>query len=367
MKSDRQGWLWHLFFILILAALSAFILLDGFVIAREGEAPEISRTPDASLFPSRTTEEGGTTALPETSEPSPQAPVTSESDATTTQESTPATEPETQPPVTGPEPEPDYPIIGDRYYKDKNIEISITVKEIENDYGLVNRVFVADVKLADAEYLRTAFAKDTFGTNIKETTSDIAQRKNAIFAINGDYYGYRDSGWVLRNYHLYRATASRLTHTKNTDDALLFYNNGDILMVHESDYASASVLPPEVYQVFSFGPRLVENGEITVDPRDEVGQSAASNPRTVFGMVEPLHYIFIVAEGRLVRNDGFSLYEIAEIAKDCGCTMAYNLDGGSSTTMYFNGEVLNRTPDDERRISDIIYFNGLTYSEEEGK
>lgn len=349
MKSDRQEWLWNLFFILILAALSAFILLDGFVIAREGEAPEISRAPDASLFPSRTTEGGGTTALPATSEPSPQGSA-----------------PATQPPVTEPVPEPDYPILGDLYYKDKNIEISIEVKEIENEHGLVNRVFVADVKLTDAEYLRTAFAKDTFGTNIKETTSDIAARKNAIFAINGDYYGFRDSGWVLRNYHLYRATASRMTQTKNTDDALLLFNNGDLLMVSESDYTSASVLPPEVYQAFSFGPRLVEDGEITVDPRDEVGQSAASNPRTVFGMVEPLHYIFIVAEGRLVRNDGFSLYEIAEIAKDCGCTLAYNLDGGSSTTMYFNGEVLNRTPDDERRISDIIYFNGLTYSEEEG-
>ena len=61
-----------------------------------------------------------------------------------------------------------------------------------------------DVTLTDATVLRSAFAQDAFGENITETTSDIAADNDAVFAINGDYYGFRDTGIVIRNGVLYR-------------------------------------------------------------------------------------------------------------------------------------------------------------------
>ena len=48
---------------------------------------------------------------------------------------------------------------------------------------------------------------------------------------------------------------------------------------------------------------------------------------------------------------------------DLGCTEAYNLDGGGSTTMYFNGQVVNQPTTNgntikERAVSDIVYIAG---------
>ena len=123
----------------------------------------------------------------------------------------------------------------------------------------------------------------------------------------------------------------------------------------------------DAYQIFSFGPHLIVDGEIAVTMKDEVDQSTTSNPRTAIGMVEPLHYKIVVAEGRLKEydgRDGLKLYEMADILKKQGCTQAYNLDGGSSTTLYFNGQVLNRvTSSGERSVSDCIYISGVSYSQ----
>ena len=84
-------------------------------------------------------------------------------------------------------------------YKDDNI--SVTIKSYtEND----TKIYVADVKVSSAQYLKTAFANDSYGKNITDSTSSIAESKNAIFAINGDYYGARESGYVIRNGVIYR-------------------------------------------------------------------------------------------------------------------------------------------------------------------
>ena len=78
--------------------------------------------------------------------------------------------------------------------------------------------YVADVVLGDATALRSAFAEDTFGENITETTSEIAAANDAIFAINGDYYGFRDTGIVIRNGVIYRDEGAR--------DGLAFFLDG---------------------------------------------------------------------------------------------------------------------------------------------
>lgn len=69
--------------------------------------------------------------------------------------------------------------------------------------------YVADVTLSDATTLRSAFAKDQFGENITELTSEIAADNDAIFAINGDYYGFRDTGIVIRNGVVFRDEPAR--------------------------------------------------------------------------------------------------------------------------------------------------------------
>lgn len=239
--------------------------------------------------------------------------------------------------------------ITDNSYEDENISIKITT-ERAND----TTYYVADISLSDSKYLKTALANDTYGRNIKETTSVMAQNNNAIFAINGDYYGFRDYGYVIRNGVLYRETANE------DNDALVIDNDGNFSIINESEVTANELLNEGAWQVLSFGPALIEEGEVVVGKNDEVSQAKTSNPRTAIGQVDELHYIVIVADGRTSESEGLSLYELAQVMKEYNCTTAYNLDGGGSSTMYFNGEVINNPTSGgsigERSVSDIVYI-----------
>ena len=114
-------------------------------------------------------------------------------------------------------------------------------------------------------------------------------------------------------------------------------------------------------QVYSFGPGLVENGSVSVSDDDEVGQSMRRNPRTAIGYIDKNHYVFVVSDGRTSESEGLSLLELGELMQSLGCELAYNLDGGGSSTMYYQGEVVNNPTTNgnsikERKVSDIVYI-----------
>ena len=112
--------------------------------------------------------------------------------------------------------------------------------------------------------------------------------------------------------------------------------------------------------LLAFGPSLVENGQITVSSSSEVGQAMSSNPRTAIGIIDENHYIIVVSDGRTSESAGLSLYQLAEVMQSYGVQTAYNLDGGGSSTLYFNGQVINKPTTNgnisERSVSDIVYF-----------
>ena len=114
-------------------------------------------------------------------------------------------------------------------------------------------------------------------------------------------------------------------------------------------------------QILSFGPALLIDSQISVSKNEEVGKAMASNPRTAIGVVDELHYLLVVSDGRTSVSEGLSLYELAEFMQSMNCTIAYNLDGGGSSTMVFNGEVINNPTTNgksikERGVSDIVYI-----------
>ena len=227
-------------------------------------------------------------------------------------------------------------------------EIQLTTYRI-ND----TNVYVADIVFSSVESVKTAFAQDTYGRKITDKTSDMAGQNNAVLAINGDYYGARESGYVIRNGVLYRSTPS-------DEDVLCIYLDGSMEIVDPSEVSAEELLDAGAWQVFSFGPGLLENGEYLVDQNDEVGRAMASNPRTAIGMIDNNHYVFVVSDGRTQESEGLSLYELAEFMESLGVQTAYNLDGGGSSTMVYEGEVVN-TPangrhSSERSVSDIVYI-----------
>ncbi len=217
-------------------------------------------------------------------------------------------------------------------------------------------IYVADITVSDASALKTALANNTYGRNITDTTSDIADENNAVLAINGDYYGARQSGYVIRNSKLYR-------NTSGDRDALVIQKNGEFKFVSESETSAEQLLQAGALQVFSFGPVLLNNSEISVGENEEVGMAMASNPRTAVGYLGNNHYVFVVSDGRTSESAGLSLYELASFMKEIGVVDAYNLDGGGSSTMVFKGEIINNPTtnghsNQERAVSDIIYIGG---------
>ncbi len=216
-------------------------------------------------------------------------------------------------------------------------------------------VYVADVVLSSAAYLKTAFAHNAYGRNVTEKTSEIATENQALLAINGDFYGVRERSYVLRNGVVYRETGS------SDKEALVIDHTGDFEIVTETKVSLADLAERGAWQVLSFGPALIVDSNISISENEEVAQSMRSNPRTAVGMVDRLHYLFVVSDGRTSQSEGLSPYELAEFMQSLGASTAYNLNGGGSSTMYFNGKVINQPTTDgkkiqERSVSDIVYI-----------
>lgn len=242
------------------------------------------------------------------------------------------------------------PISTDTEYHDDQIDIVLTTMRVEN-----TTVYVADVQIADISLLKTALAGNTYARNLTETTSVQAANAGAILAINGDYYGAQERGYVLRNGVLYRASAQSGT------DALVIGADGNFRIITEGETSADTLVREGAWQVLTFGPALVKDGQVTVRSSDEVGRAMTSNPRTAIGQISEGHYLLVVSDGRTKESTGLSLRQLAELMQSLGAQIAYNLDGGGSSTMVFQGRVVNNPTTNgrsirERSVSDIVYI-----------
>ncbi|MFD0046833.1 phosphodiester glycosidase family protein [Pseudarthrobacter scleromae] len=236
-----------------------------------------------------------------------------------------------------------------------NISISTTTTGSGDD---TVTYYVADVVLDDATTLQSAFANDSFGENITETTSAIAEANSAVFAINGDYYGFRDTGIVIRNGVVFRDEGAR--------QGLAFYRDGTVQVYDETTTTAGQLVAEGVWNTLSFGPSLLDNGEVAEGIEDvEVDTNFGNHsiqgeqPRTAVGIIDDNHLVFVVVDGRSPGySAGVTMTGLAGIMQGLGATTAYNIDGGGSSTMYFNGGLVNNPlgGDRERGTSDILYI-----------
>ena len=315
MKFFKKPYVFALLFTFVLTAVSLFIILDTFIFAKEYR-PETR----ADIY-----------------------------NSTTSRKSEPVTGP-----VTGTVTEgagtPDPEIPAENYYSDGDVTIILTeYREYETS------IYVADVRISNIIYLKSAFAKSVYGKNVTETVSEMAENSGAVLAVNGDYYGAQRRGFVIRNGVIYRAAP----YSRDRED-LVVYSDGSFGIVTEGSTDVSTLIRNGALQVYSFGPALIDSGKIAVDESDEVKHAMESNPRTAIGIIEPLHYVFVVSDGRTEESRGLTLFELANFMEELGAETAYNLDGGGSSAMYFKGRIVNFPTDGttagERRVSDIVYI-----------
>ena len=231
-------------------------------------------------------------------------------------------------------------------YQSANLNVTLTRHETT-----VNKrkevYFVEDIYVRNIECLRTVFAKDTFGRSIYEDVISMSTRTNAVAAINSDYYGAGNAGIVIRNGELYRRDF------EIDEPVLIIFRDGSMKVYEgENDLDIDRAMADGAWQSFSFGPSFLdENGDIRAEgyPED------IHNPRTIIAMIEPGHYLFIVIDGR--QDDysaGMTYPGCAELCKELGCAVAYNLDGGRTSQMTFLGSMANYPYKHGRATSDLI-------------
>ncbi len=244
--------------------------------------------------------------------------------------------------------------------------------------------YTLEIKIKKITDLRTNQVTDSNGypgdnclSTVYNQIKDVEKKYNVqvLGAISGDSsYNNLDHrlGYVLRNGQVLRTQAR--TGNDAVFEDLVLWNDGTMSLYTEPGFTGTRRTPSlptyttndltngRAWQVWTFGPTLIYNGAICVDEDEDVASPhQAGNQRTAIGYLGPFHYMFLVSQGRnRGQTDGFSLHDLAQRLYDRGCTLAYNLDGGDSSTFYYWDETSNSakkypTQKTPRALGDMIY------------
>lgn len=238
-----------------------------------------------------------------------------------------------------------------QYYYDETI-LALTWKEIING----NMVTFGEVKVAHGSQLRRALAGNEYGSSVEEYPTNMAKNVNAVLAINGDFYNFRDLGITVYQRQMYR-------HNPKTVDTAYFTADGDMIFSKRGELTNKAdaeqfVEDNDVVFAVAFGPVLVENGQLLEIPdKYPIGEINNNYSRAAIAQKDDLHYITMTVNFEGPCQKTCTMAQAAQYIYDKDVRMAYTLDGGQTSSMVFNGELVNRVDwGNERTMSDIIYF-----------
>lgn len=227
-------------------------------------------------------------------------------------------------------------------YSDGTLDIQLhEVRAFDTD------VFVAYVQIADASQLRTEQARP-YPSEATARTNTMGKRANAVLAVNGDWFIFHNAGIVYRQGKLLR------DRERDDFDGLFIDVDGDFHITRPIRRADVEAIGKEIMHSFCFGPALVKDGELV----DNSDRTVTQKQRMAIGQIDSLAYAVVCCDGPDEKNSvGLNMQQLAQIMQAAGCKQAYNLDGGSSTYMYFNARKVNTDiPGRGRAVGDIVYF-----------
>ena len=248
---------------------------------------------------------------------------------------------------------PDRPIWeGDsiHYYYDETILV-ITWKEVVDECVYT----VAEVKVAHPSQFRRFLAGGEFGSDKQYVTTEMAASVNAVLASSGDFYGYRKYGAVVYQNELRRFEGEMVDTCYITEDGdLLFTYRGELKT--EED-AKKFIEENNVRFSLAFGPVLLDEGEIKVPQTYDLGEINGTFSRAAICQWDKLHYLVVNTSQEAGYWHRYPGKVFAKFIQGLGCKTAYALDGGQTTAIVMDDELIT-LPDyqTQRRISDIIYF-----------
>ena len=239
---------------------------------------------------------------------------------------------------------------GVHYYYDETILV-ITWKQIIN-WGMYT---MSEVRIAHPSQFRRFLAGGEFGSDKLYVTTDMAESVNAVVATSGDFYRFRRYGAVVYEGQLRRFEG-------NGVDTCFIDENGDLLFAYRGDLTSQAealkfVEDHKIRFSLAFGPIMIDNGEIVVPPGYSTGEINGAYSRAALCQVDELHYLLVSAGGEAGRENRSTIAKFAKVLQEFGVQKAYALDGGQTTVIAMDGQLINNVDYGyQRQISDIIYF-----------
>ena len=256
-------------------------------------------------------------------------------------------------PIGGPAP---YTPVAEAYaddnlsYDDGTLSIHIDI-----DVAYDVNIYYVYVQLTDPSQFRTALC-NPYPSDDWTTVSVMAERNNAVLAINGDFFSHHNEGYIVRS-------GQRLRNNPKTwRDVLIVDENADFHYIVSPRAKAIEAFTGTIREAFSFGPALIIDSVVQeFSYRDKVSCGYPTrDQRLAICQLEPLSYLIVMTDGSDKEHTGLTIPEFTQLLVDKNVQSAYNLDGGNSCTLVINGERIN-SPDfsKERDVSDIIYFATL--------
>ncbi len=190
----------------------------------------------------------------------------------------------------------------------------------------------------DPSRVTVGTCRDKFDGSKGLQLKDIAKRYDAVAAINGG--GFEDSGGVGNGGIPVGLVVSegKVKHTgrdRNYNITVGF--DKDNIMVLAKNMSDDDAKAKGIRDAITFGPALIVNGE----PASVRGESSGLNPRTAIGQRKDGAVLMLVIDGRQASSLGATYSDLITIMLEYGAVNAINMDGGSSSLMYYKGEYLN--------------------------
>lgn len=247
-------------------------------------------------------------------------------------------------------------------YASQDLRIEIIRQTTQPEKGQTLRYYKADIYVRDGAdgFRMLPYNKE----HMKETRDlyrthqvDIARQHKAVLACNGDYFLYRlgrpgiPLGLIIRDGQvLIDDMPQKGKSTMPPLHLLALYPDGRMETYGHHETDANTLLQKGARDVLSFGPWLYRNGQIN----EEFRFGNVPEPRIAIGMVEKGHYIILSCEGRIKDSKGVTIRQLANMMKDFGCEMAFNLDGGLTNTLIFMGEQLNVLAGTPRTQNEVL-------------
>lgn len=233
-------------------------------------------------------------------------------------------------------------------YRDDARSITLTRTEDSTRTGNTLVYFVADIWVKDVESIRRVQANPVFRLGATASIEKMSEAANAIVAMSGDYCQPAYKSLVVIN-------GETVHNSKRFDrDLCVLYRDGTMEMYAPRDIVPDDILARDPWITWNFGPILLDDRGQPLQTFNLPDTIGGKNPRAAIGYFEPGHYCFVVADGRQKGYSlGLDLDELAELMHDLGCTAAYNLDGGISAQISWDGKRVN-SPESIRSIRDIV-------------